>query len=225
MTVSVLVPWTPGCPHREAAWAWAQTRYDAAYEVVEGRCSDGPYNRSEAILNAAMRSSGDVLVIADADVWCDPTDAVEAVAEHGWAVPHNLIHRLSPESTERVLAGEDWHGLPLSQDNPQDRRPYRGNPTGTLVVMRRDVLFDVPPDPRFVGWGQEDVAWSLALHTLIGKPWRGSADLVHLWHPAQPRKTRVVGNLDSLALYRRYQKAKGRPKAMRALLDEALVSA
>ena len=38
-------------------------------------------------------------------------------------------------------------------------------------------------------------------------------------------KLTPAGNLDSLALYRRYQKAKGRPRVMRALLDEALVSA
>ena len=163
------------------------------------------------------------MVVADADVWCDPAPAVAAVAEHGWAIPHLLVHRLSQASTETLLtegAWFDWHDLALSTDNRQDSRPYRGHETGTLVVVRREVLADVPPDRRFVGWGHEDDAWAVALRTLVGAPWRGGDDLVHCWHPAQPRQSRTVGNPASLALYRRYRAARGRRAAMRALLDE-----
>jgi len=224
MTVSVLVPFRAGCPWREEAWEWVRPHF-APYEVVVGSCADGPFNRSEAILDAASRAAGDIFVVSDADVWCDPTEAIEQADRLGWAVPHNLIHRLSPESTSKVLAGADWRGLPLSSDNHQDRKPYRGNETGTLVVIRRDVLFDVPPDLRFVGWGQEDNAWGAALRTLVGKPWRGTDDLVHLYHPAQPRQSRVVGNPDSLNLWRRYRSARRSPALMRSLVDESKVPA
>ena len=224
MKVSVLVPWSPGCPHREAAWSWVRARYAhnvPDWEIItgEGNTPDG-YSRTRAILDAFSRATGDILVVADADVWCDPRQAVAHTAEHGWAIPHTLIHRLSLESTTAVLAGADWRGLPLSTDNPQDSRPYRGHPTGTLVVLRRDVLASVPPDPRFVGWGQEDDAWNLALTTLAGAPWRGADDLVHLWHPAQPRQSRTVGTDANLALFRRYRNARRRPAVMRALIEE-----
>lgn len=225
MTVSVVVPWRAGCPWREKAWEWVQARYAAAHpdwELVTGTCADGPFNRSAAILDATSRASGDVLVVADADVWCDPQPAVDRVDESGWAIPHLLIHRLAETSTLALLDGEeDWRGLPLSGDNPQDSRPYRGHETGTLVVLRRDVLEDVPPDRRFVGWGQEDDAWALALRKLVGVPWRGRGDLVHLWHPAPPRLTRRVGNPESLALFRRYDRARRNRAAMRALVDES----
>lgn len=223
MTVSVLVPWTPGCPYREQAWTWVQARYaeyHPDWEIVTGTCSPGPYNRSEAILAAADRSTGDVLVVADADVWVDPEPALGHLAASGWAIPHLLIHRLSEGSTVRVLRGEDWRGQPLSQDNPQDSKPYRGHETGTLVVLERQVLFDIPPDRRFVGWGGEDDAWAAALNTLAGKPWRGKDDLVHLWHPAQPRQSRVVGNPQSNALKRRYNNARRAPALMRDLIEE-----
>lgn len=224
MNVSVLVPWTPGCPHREAAWDLIRATYTSEFprwEIItgDGATPDG-YSRTRAILDAYDRSSGDVLVVADADVWCHPGLAVLAAVENGWAIPHDKIHRLSAESTLSVLAGADWRGLPLSTDNPQDARPYRGHETGTLVLLRRDVFAAAPPDPRFVGWGQEDDAWALALHTLVGKPWRGTDDLVHLWHPAQPRQSRTVGNPANLALYRRYRAARRRPEAMRSLLEE-----
>lgn len=224
MNVSVLVPWTPGCPHREAAWDLIRATYTSefpSWEIVtgDGATPDG-YSRTRAILDAYDRSSGDVLVVADADVWCHPGLAVLAAVENGWAIPHDKIHRLSAESTLSVLAGAGWRGLPLSTENPQDARPYRGHETGTLVLLRRDVFAAAPPDPRFVGWGQEDDAWALALHTLVGKPWRGGDDLVHLWHPAQPRQSRTVGNPANLALYRRYRSARHRPEAMRSLLEE-----
>lgn len=222
-TVSVLIPWREGCPSRERAWAWVQARYrhdHPDWELVEGRSSEGPFNRSEAIVDAALRSTGSVLVVADADVWCDPEPAVAAVDEHGWAIPHLLIHRLSEAATLKVLDGQPWTGQQLSGDNRQDRRPYKGHETGTLVALRRDVLLDVPPDIRFVGWGQEDDAWALALRELIGRPWRGRDDLFHLWHPAPPRLTRRVGSQENLGLFRRYQAAAGKPRRMRELVDE-----
>lgn len=225
VTVAVVVPFVGGCKHREAAWEWAQDRYRQAHPdwpVIVGTSEAEGFSRSQAILDAAGRTDADVLVIADADVWVDNlTETVDQAVEHGWAVPHLLIHRLSQESTGRVLMlGADWHGLPLSADNPQDRRPYRGNETGTLVVVTREAFNTAPPDPRFTGWGSEDVAWGYALRSLVGPPWRGSDDLVHLWHPPQPRLNRIVGNRWSQQLAARYQRARRNPAVMRRLVEE-----
>ena len=76
-------------------------------------------------------------------------------------------------------------------------------------------------DKRFIGWGQEDVAFALALHTLAGPAWLGDSDLIHLWHPPQARLTRRKGSVESWALFRRYQSAKRDPLKMRELLKEA----
>lgn len=225
MNLSILVPWTPGCPHREAAWRHVRATYASEFpqaEILTGN-GDTPsgYSRSRAILDAFGRSTGQVCLVADADVWCHPGLAILAAIDSGWAIPHTLIHRLSDDSTAKVLAGAAWRGLPLSTDNRQDRRPYKGKETGTLVALRRDVLGSVPPDPRFVGWGQEDEAWGMALRRLIGPPWRGDDDLVHLWHPPQPRLSRTVGTAENLALLGRYRQARRDPEAMRSLIEEA----
>lgn len=227
MTVSVLVPYRAGCPHRERAWAWVQGRYSAVHgdwQLVAADGGDGPFSRSQAILEAASRADGDMLVVADADVWVDGIDqAVVEAASTGWAIPHLYVHRLSEPSTDRLLTepGIDWRALPLSTDNAQDSRPYIGHETGTLVVLDRHVLEDVPPDTRFVGWGREDDAWSLALRLLVGPPWRGGHDLLHCWHPPQQRPSRVKGSPETEALYRRYRLARNDPDRMRALLAEA----
>ena len=226
MTVSLVVPYRAGDPWREAAWEWVQVRYPPEWEQVLGQCAPGPFNRSEAILEGASRASGDVLVVADADVWCDATvDAVAQVQDgKAWAVPHRRIYRLSKESTTRVLFGAPWHGLPLSEDNRQDRRPYIGNAGGTLLVLSRAALEKAPPDPRFMGWGQEDEAWGCALRTLVGPVRRGVADLVHLWHPAQPRLDRRKGNPENVQLWQRYRRAEGSRPRMAALVDEGRVA-
>lgn len=223
-SVAVVIPWSDGCPQRERALAWVRGRYGQHHPdwpVILGRSSPGPFNRSEAILEGVRHTEAEIIVAADGDVWCDGlADAVAATAAAGWAVPHGLIHRLSETSTDAVLAGADWRLLPLSKDNAQDRRPYRGHEAGTLLVLRRDVLTTAPPDRRFVGWGHEDDAWAMALRTLVGPPWRGDADLVHLWHPPQARQSRRIGNPESLALVRRYEAARNRPDRMRSLIEE-----
>lgn len=222
--VSVLVPFRGGCEHRKAVWQWLQDSYQLEHpdwQIIEGTCPPGPWVKALALRDAADRADGDVFVIADADVFVDDLHpAIEQVAAHGWAIPHRLVHRLSEASTTRVLNGAGWHGLPLSTDNPQDRRPYRGLECGGIFVITRDAFRTALPDPRFEGWGQDDQSLATAYRCLVGPPWRGTADLVHLWHPSQPRRTRTQGSARNMKLYRRYHAARRDPDAMRALLEE-----
>lgn len=222
MSVAVLVPFRGGCPWRERAWAWVHARYEAqGYDVIVGTTAAKGFSRTQAILDARTQTDADVLVISDADVFCDGiADAIDQAESHGWAVPHRLIHRLSEAATHRVLLGDDWRGQSLSQDNPQDRKPYKGHEAGTLLVTTADAFDTAPPDPRFVGWGSEDDAWSLALRSLVGAPWRGDTDLVHCWHPPEPRQSRVVGNPHNARLLRRYRAARRSPQLMAELIEE-----
>lgn len=221
--VAVIIPWRDGCPERQKALRWVMAKYLTEFPdwpIVLGSCDpDQDFSRAEAIIRGVEACDADTLIISDADVWTDPTMALSRVGEHGWAVPHRDVHRLSPESTDLVLTGADWERLPLSQDNRRDRRPYKGNETGTLLVIRRDIFDDVPPDRRFRGWGSEDEAWGHALQTLVGPCWRGTDPLVHLWHPPQPRISRKIGNRESHALLAEYTKAAGDRARMRRIVE------
>lgn len=217
MNISVLVPWQPGCPHREAAWEFLRPRWATVGELVVGTC-DGQWVKADAVADALYRAAGDLLVIADADVWVDPSAAIEACET--WAVPHLMVNRMSRRSTDAVIGGEDWRRLPLDQTNDRNRTPYQGQSGGGVTVVRRDV-YEECPIPRIVGWGQEDETWSIALHALYGPPWRGDADLVHLWHPPQPRMNRVDGSVEGRRLRRRFHEARHDPEAIRALIEEA----
>lgn len=165
---------------------------------------------------AVAASRADIVVIADADCWTDGLhEAVRAVlAGESWAVPHRAVHRLSEGGTANVLAGIPPAGQPLEQ------RPYLGVETGGITVLHREFALSVPMDARFVGWGQEDESWGMALRTLLGPPWRGSAPLWHLWHPPQERATRRRGSEGGWVLRCRYALARGDVNLMRHLVEE-----
>lgn len=178
MTV-VVVPWRP-TPDRLAGWhflerLWQQRHPDWRLVTCD---HGGEWFKGEAVALGVRASFEDVLVIADADVWCDQTDrAVEAVrAGAPWAVPHARILRLDEASTARVLAGE-----PMAPTLSLERRPHRAVSGGGLVVMRRDV-FEACPMP--VMGRREDEIWQTQLVPRFGRPWRGTADLYHLYHEA-----------------------------------------
>ena len=218
---SVIIPWRQGCPFRERALAWVLDRWAErfpTFDVVLGLHEDGPWCKAAAVADGLSKVADGSLIIADADVWVDPTEAVAACAT--WAVPHLKVHRLSERSTARAIAGENWRNLPLDQSNQRDRKPYRGQPGGGVTVIRRDI-YESCPVPRIQGWGQEDEAWSIALHCLYGEPWRGGLDLVHFWHPPQPRMSRIIGSVEVQQLRKRYRDAQNDPAAMRALVKEA----
>lgn len=222
-SVSVLVPWRSGDPDRELAWTYLRALWTERYptwEVVEGFCPDGPWRKGAAVADALSRAAGDIVVVADADVWCDDVGlAVDQVrAGAGWAMPHYRVCRLTAVATAQAVETREWPTRRVTLT--YDRSPYPGVMGGGISVMTRQTYVSAPIDPRFSGWGQEDEAWALALRRLVGKPWRGTADLWHLWHRPQPRQSRLVGNQAGQSLYRRYAAAARDPRRMTALLAE-----
>lgn len=223
MKVAVVVPWRDvGCRWRNAAWRWVHRRLVERYPdwpVVLGGDDPGrPFSRSRCIVAGAAATDADVLVVHDADVWFagDLADYVDVFNGSGWAVPHWHLRRLTEPASAAVLDGA---GLDVSL--PLEQPAYKGNAAGTLLVVGRRLLFDVPPDPRFEGWGQEDDAWAAALTCLAGPPARGSEDLFHLWHPPQQRMNRVWGNPAGVALANRYSAVARDRDGMRGLVAEA----
>lgn len=175
-----------------------------------------PWVKADAVMPAVLSSAADILIVADADCWTDGlADAVAAVEDGApWAIPHGAVLRLSRPGTDAFIDGEE-----ITADHLQ-QRPYKGVMGGGFVVARRQTLIDIPLDPRFTGWGQEDESWADALTTLAGSRWRGSAPLYHLYHPPQERMSRAIGSDASAALRSRYAAAKDNPDAMRALTQE-----
>lgn len=219
--VSVILPFSGTCPHRERALSWVRARWaQTGHQVLIGETA-GEWCKARAVSAALPRATGDVLVLADADCWTHGVhEAIRQVqAGAPWAVPHGRVHRLSPAATNLVLAGAD-----PATEMEHAEKPYRGFAGGGIVVVPRGLYAEVPLDPRFVGWSGEDESAAHAWTMLAGRPWRGPAALWHLWHPPQPRASRRWGSDTAKALAARYRKATT-PAQMRQLLDEAHVPA
>lgn len=221
MTAEVVIPFAGDCPYRERARRWVMDRCQGVGVPARlGLHAGGEWCKAQALNSAVESSDAEIIAVSDADVWtAGLAEAVGAVAGGApWAIPHRDVHRLTERSTEEVLAGADW------RDAETEQAPYKGLPGGGIVVAAREVIEAIPPDPRFVGWGQEDESWAMALETLLGPPWRGGEPLVHLWHPPQERMTRRRGSAANWSLRCRYLAARGDPEAMRTLLEEFRVA-
>lgn len=227
MRVAVVIPWrSGGCEHRRDALAWVRDRWlSYGPRVVEVIVApdpfpEGPWRKGVAIADGVRRSSTELVIVADADVWSDGVDeALEIAAAHGWAMPHVWVERLTPASTALALDGMD---LATAARHSLERR-YEQTAAGGMVVLRRDVALAVPVDPRFEGWGHEDEAWRYALEVLVGPRERVRSTLYHLWHP--PAKKQAGRFLRNQALKLRYGEARRRgAAAMRPLVAEAVRS-
>lgn len=219
----MLVPYRPGGPDRQRALDWMLDRYAAQFPrwevVVADDGGEGGWSKGLAVARAAgWASRADMIVISDADVWCDEVeDAVMAVRTGSlWAIPHEKVRRLDEESTSQVL-----RGAPLSWEMRLERPEYFGVRGGGMVVMTPQVLEQVPMDCRFRGWGGEDFSFGDALRCLLGAPWRGSTVLWHLWHPPESRMSPYIGSVESHDLAERYRHAKRNLPMMEGLVQEA----
>lgn len=219
MATAVLIPWRGGCSHREAALRWVAPQYPWPVTLCIPTPPDTEWCKAAAVANGLATTDADILVIADADVWCAETREAIAAVEAGatWAVPHIGISRATEAATGAVLAGSHPDQLP---PEALEEPSYRAHLGGGIVVIRRDAYERVPLDPRFIGWGREDDSWGLALKTILGRPAHFRGRLWHLWHPPQERPSRAHGSAANEALYQRYRAANHDPARMAALIEE-----
>jgi len=241
--ISLLVPFRDDGEHRSRVWRWLR-RYWLAHldsvEIIQGHSASRPFNKSEAVNQAAARARGRVFVILDADAYQDAeaiqycADAIEAAENTGrrrWFMPYDKLYRLSRDATEALLHTDPTD--PFSPVSSGDHEPGSdcdyGHQYGALMqVMSRSAFFHVGGmDPRFArGWGGEDVSLLRALDTLWAPHEVAPYDVVHLWHarPGHDWKTRRwVGQSHGSGNFRlaqRYVHATGEPGWMRSLVDE-----
>ena len=198
----------------------------AGLKVTIARPTGVEISKGNVLWPAIRSSEADLVVLHDGDVWCDADvwcdglwKAIAAVAEGAvWAKPHDQVFRLSEEASDEFLAGR-LTGIPPREKLVESS--YSGTVGGGIIVGRREIFLDVPVDPRFLGWGQEDQAHGEALWTLHGEPWLGDAPLLHLWHQPQRRLSRGWGSREGKELYRRYHRAIRDPSEMLQLVSEA----
>ena len=178
-TISILVPLGGDDPARRRNWAWLEKELrchlpEAQIVIGRDRASERrrgrkplPFSKAAAVNNAFRRSSGDIIVILDADAYLS-AQVIEHCAERlrharrcgerTWLVPYSHLWRLRRPTTERLIESDPRHPLWIPSPPPAwdvDSKDGSGpiNIYGAMCqIMPREAFESVGGmDPRFRG--------------------------------------------------------------------------
>lgn len=192
-SVSLVVPYRhDDWGYRENNW-WFCWRWWNAFgpKDIEINVSDDPgasvFNRSRARNQAVEKSTGDILIIADADTLPTQvaiTKAVDQVAKQKspWVIPYEWYYNLSQEYSKSIL---DKEKVPrVDTDDEEFNYEHKIISWAGILVMPRVAYHAIGGyDERFEGWGFEDNAFRLKLDYEWGMHQRTEGNAYHLWHP------------------------------------------
>lgn len=183
--------------------------------VAVGHANNERFSKgaSAAALIAEIPDHGG-LIVADADALVAETWIRRAMAlvEAGaaWVQPHSIVVRMTPRATTRVL-----HGAWPNREAPSMMAPPGG---GAIVLSRWAWNRSGGIDPRFHGWGGDDISWARALDALAGPGVRLGGTLFHLWHRPSRRRAGNRGSLENEAIAAQYLEARDDEAAMRSVI-------
>lgn len=211
MSTSVVVPWRSNRdPHRESAWQMVRDHW-SGWEVHTADDRGQPFSRAASINVAVREYPADVYVVCDADVIC-PHAQVHAAVDDARRSPGMVIAferwaHLTEQGTQYVLDGYigDWE--------PFVDVAIDWSVSACICFSHETWETTGGFDPRFRGWGMEDVAFEIACRTLAGPTRRIPGTAWHLYHGSEPN--RPVENVEILDQYR---DAADNRDAMRELL-------
>lgn len=227
MRAVLLVPRRNDGGHRDRLWAYCRARWERYMPdlaIYEGHHTDGLFNRSAAVNEAARLADQDgrwdVGIVIDSDVFLRVSDvraAIDRAVETGRVTwPHTRWRELRQDWTMRVLAEPMDLGPEPSRD-AMDLLVGVTNPISwsCCIVIPRAVWDDIGGfDERFRGWGWEDMAFQSLITGLYGYE-RLGGDVLNLWHErsperivkGQPRSTASEAYITNARLGRRYMMA------------------
>lgn len=190
MNLSVVIPWDPRTKdeHRLMSLSVIETNIQLipGIEIKLGEDTSQPFNRSKARNNGVMQSSGDNILILDADTFipvCSMLEAEEILKFSNWVIPYNIYYNLNQTKTHEAY--EDLSVLSTEPvDGEYDHRILSW--AGALMVSRENFDKVGGYDERFEGWGWEDVAFRVKLDNEVGHHSRCGSYVSHLWHPRPP---------------------------------------
>lgn len=219
MSVGVVIGYRNGDWDRARAYSRIASHYaEWSDHVVTIDPPGDLYSRALAFNLGAEQLDTDLLVCANSDVLVahDALDEACSLADmYGVTVyPFTPYYELTKGCSERWLDGDE---------TCYDHILHMTDSVGPVLVVERKAYLDAGGcDPRFVGWGFEDVAWSCVSQTLLGPHRRVDAEAIHFWHKPDPNswahKPPVYHQND--ALCDRYRAALGDADAIRALQAE-----
>ncbi len=186
--VDILIPYRPSTPCREHAYTVVRSFYEQLLPswnvIVADDPAGGDLFATGRAFNAAFeQSTADVVVYQDADSLVPYGQVILAVrkALHTTALvkAFDVYHRLSQGFTE--ADGLEWIDVvnPPGEEIVWTQSPVMA--MGVTAVQWRSFASIGAFDPRFEGWGYDDIALETLAGATIGIE-RIPGPLYHLWH-------------------------------------------
>ena len=200
--ISLLVPFRDDHEGRGVIWDWLQrfwTAFLPGAEIVMGTDDGVPFSKTCAINDAFQRCHGDIIVLLDADCYIEPSVILRCAhhirnlrdefQEPLWFIPYRRLYRLTPDATVRLIASDPANPVviptpPSAVDVGSTKNSAVGHWFGALIqIMPREAFEAVGGmDPRFRGWGSEDVCFVRVLDTMFCGHRSTNNQVFTLWH-------------------------------------------
>ncbi|MEH7119633.1 galactosyltransferase-related protein [Neobacillus vireti] len=224
--VSIVIPFQTDNGPRAEVFEWIKHYYEQVMPEAElclGIIDKGEINKAKAVNLAAKKATREILVIADADVVFDPQLIIKAlkVLPHApCIIPFTEIYDIDRSGTERLVKSKPAWPFAFKADECKKASWIYQGFAGKLIIIPK-VNFEAAGgfDERFIGWGGEDDAFSLAVQTISGKLENIEGVIFHLWHPSSSYSTNPFGKANG-ELLNRYKRANGDPQKMLKLIRE-----
>lgn len=200
------------------------------FEIVLGTDDgDDPFYKTLALNRAVAASSGDLLLLTDADTWVPPVQVYAALEgcsrdpSRWWRPYFSKLKLLRPDTEAALAAGVQWTFDPSARRRWENRNSFYGAPP---FLIPRALFDDVGGfDERARGWGQEDEMLAMALMPFYGEPLAiHGGYAVHLHHErigrsGHDRWPGQEADGPNRALWAAYRKAARNPRAMREIIE------
>lgn len=218
MEVAVVIPYGGKDEWRERALAHVGAFYQ--YEFPDWRVivsgDDGErFSRARACNAGVADTRAEVVVINDADTLCPPASVREAVRlateAPGLVRAYSRYRRLTQDATAELATYKEALAAPDEAIYWQQEPAFAHG----CAVLQRDCYETVGGyDPRFEGWGYEDMAAEL-LFDAFWPDRRIQGDLFHLWHPNA--ETPEDRERNERLYYQEYEPKRGDREALLAM--------
>lgn len=190
--------------------------YDA--EVPEDKRTRGAARNY--FMDLALDDCLDVMVICDADTYCQSDALLEAIEFcdmfGGLNYPFNRFRALNQSTTAAVLGGRIGKYAP---DVDMGLEMACAGSLGGVMVMQPQQWRDAGWMPELHGWGFEDVIFAVQARTLLPQEntWHNGT-ITHMYHPTECHVGSESYN-ENISVCKQYEAADRNPEAIRELLS------
>jgi cellulose synthase/poly-beta-1,6-N-acetylglucosamine synthase-like glycosyltransferase len=154
----------------------------------------GPFNKSWGMNVAFRQSSGDILIVSDADMLIQAVDLQRAVSacekEMDAVRPYGVLIDMTADETKEFLQHGELPDVP-AEERGYDREHVKESlctAGGIYIITREFFVRSGGMDERFSGWGGEDDAMSVKMQSMsLRVAIARNATGWHLWHPRSER--------------------------------------